>query len=244
MAVDPTKQDDLQRLNALIDGELPPAEHAALAARIAGSRELAQAHATLARLKACLAEGLGREVPAPRLHPVLIARRQRSFGRAATGVVAALLAAAIFVPLFDPLGWQARDEEPSVRPEAAIVLAALPVRPIIPELTVGGLTLAGTEVEKVAGAPVLVAAYRGPRGCRLELRVHSAAHSIPPTAGTSRRGWTVGALQYELAAFGMPANRFAAVADVAQAATRAGQPPEPTVTRMREARRAAPPCSA
>jgi len=244
MAVDPTPHDDLQRLNALIDGELPPAEHAALAARIAGSRELAQAHATLARLKASLAEGLEDEAPQRRLHAALVARRRRSFGRVAAAVVAAVLAAAIFVPVFDPLGWQARDEEPSVRPEAAIVLAALPAHPVIPDLAIGGLTLAGTEVEKVAGASVLVAAYRGPRGCRLELRVHSAAHSIPPTAGTSRRSWTVGALQYELAAFGMPANRFAAVADVAQTATRTGQPPEPTVTRMREARRAAPPCAA
>ena len=244
MAVDPTPQDDLQRLNALIDGELPPAEHAALAARIAGSRELAQSHATLARLKACLAEGLEDEAPSPRPHPALAARRQRSFGRAAAALVAAVLAAAIFVPLFDPLGWQARDAEPSVRPEAAIVLAALPVRPIIPDLAIGGLTLAGTEVEKVGGTSVLVAAYRGPRGCRLEIRVYSAAHSIPPTAGTSRRSWTVGALRYELAAFGMPANRFAAVADVAQTATRAGQPPEPTMTRMREARSTAAPCAA
>ena len=238
MAVDPTTQDDLQRLNALIDGELPPAEHAALAARIAGSRELAQAHATLARLKACLVEGLS-DASAEQAQPVLAGRR-RSFGRAAVAIAAAVLAAAIIVPL----GWHAFDDEPTVRPEAAIVLAALPARPTIPDLSVGGLTLAGTEVEKVAGTSVLVAAYRGPRGCRLEMRVHSAMHGIPPTAGTSRRTWTVGDLSYELAAFGMPAHRFAAVADVAQAATRAGRPPEPTVTRMREARRAAPPCAA
>jgi anti-sigma factor RsiW len=237
MAIDPTPQDDLQRINALIDGELPPAEHAALAARFAGSRELAQAHATLARLKACLVEGLN-DAPAAQAQPVPLARQQRSFGRAAAAVAAAVLAGAIVIPL----GWKAFDGEPSVRPEAAIILAALPASPIIPDLTVGGLTLAGTEVEKVAGTSVLVAAYRGPRGCRLELRVHSAMHSIPPTAGTSRRTWTVGELGYELAAFGMPAERFAAVADAAQAATRAGQPPEPTVARMREARSAALPC--
>jgi anti-sigma factor RsiW len=239
MAVNPIPHDDLQRLNALIDGELPPAEHAALAARIANSRELANAHATLARLKACLVEGLEETTRAPSVQTALVTHR-RSFGWIATGVAAALVAATIFVPL----GWLTYDDEPAVRPEAAIILAALPANPVIPDLAVGGLTLAGTEVEKVDGVSVLVAAYRGPRGCRLELRVHSALRDIQPTGGTSRRAWTVGELSYELAAFGMPKGRFAAVADVAQAATRAGRPPEPTVTRMREARRAAPPCAA
>jgi anti-sigma factor RsiW len=237
MAVDPTPQDDLRRLNALIDGELPPAEHAALAARIAGSRELAQAHATLARLKACVAEGL-QETPAREDRPALLAKPRRSSGRAAAAVAAAALVAAIVIPL----GWQALDDEPAVRPEAAIILAALPAHPTIPDLTIGGLTLVGTEVETVAGISVLVAAYRGPRGCRLEMRVHSATHTIPPTAGTSRRTWTAGELRYELAAFGMPANRFAAVAEVAQAATRNGQPSEPMMMRIREARSAALPC--
>jgi anti-sigma factor RsiW len=238
MAASPTPQDDLQRLNALIDGELPPAEHAALAARIANSRELANAHATLARLKASLVEGLS-EAPTPQSQAALVASRQ-SFGRMAAAAAAAVLAVAVIVHM----SWQSFDDEPIVRPEAAIILAALPAHPIIPDLAVGGLTLAGTEVEKVAGTSVLVAAYRGPRGCRLELRVHSVLRDIQPTAGTSRRAWTVGELSYELAAFGMPKARFAAVADVAQAATRAGRPPEPTVTRMREARRAAPPGAA
>src|SRR3989304_669461 len=56
MATDHTAPDAIERLNALIDGELPPAEHAALADRIAAGRDLAHAHATLARLKACIVE--------------------------------------------------------------------------------------------------------------------------------------------------------------------------------------------
>jgi anti-sigma factor RsiW len=149
---------------------------------------------------------------------------------------------ALVAATFIQLGWQALENEPSVHPEVAIILAALPANPTIPDLTVGGLRLVGTEVEKVAGLPVLVAAYRGPRGCRLEMRVHSATHTIPPTAGTSRRTWTAGELRYELAAFGMPANRFAAVAEVAEAATGYGQPSEPMMMRIREARNAALPC--
>ncbi|PWB64110.1 MAG: hypothetical protein C3F17_07790, partial [Bradyrhizobiaceae bacterium] len=60
MAVEP--QDDTERLNALVDGELAPAARAALAERIAADRSLARAHATLARLKSCVAE-LGEAEP-------------------------------------------------------------------------------------------------------------------------------------------------------------------------------------
>ena len=240
MAVDPTPRDDLERLNALIDGELPPAEHAALAGRIAASRELAHAHAALAKLKACVIDGID-STPAQQPTPVGAGARRRMAGIGAASLAAAVLAIAVLVH-FD---WLAPEkDEPVARTEAAIVLATLPAAPVIPNLAVGGLTMVGTEVERAAGTSVLVAAYRGPRGCRLELRVRPAAADVPPTAGTSRRTWTVGELTYELAAFGMPAARFAAVAAVAQSATRAGRPGEPTVTRMREARRTAPPCAA
>jgi anti-sigma factor RsiW len=236
MAPDPTPNGDLQRLNALVDGELPPAEHAALAARIAAGRDLAHAHATLARLKACLVEGID-DAPALQPQGARMTSQRHPMGLAAAAIAAAVLAVAVIAG-FD---WSPSEDEMVSRPDAAIVLAALPATPVIPDLAVGGLTLVGTEVEKIAGTSVLVAAYRGPRGCRLELRVRPAATDVPPTAGTSRRTWTAGELTYELAAFGMPPARFAAVADVAQAATRAG-PPEPAVRRMREARRAAPPC--
>jgi anti-sigma factor RsiW len=233
------RSDDLKRLNALIDGELPPAEHAALAARIATVRELAHAHATLARLKACIVDGLG-AAPAVDPEQPQPAARRRPLALALGATAAAALAAAIVMLL----QWHDPDPEPVVRTEAAITLAALPTTPVIPDLAVGGLTLIGTEVEQVGGTAVLVAAYRGPRGCRLELRVRPSAADVPPTAGTSRWTWTVGALSYELAAFGMPAARFAAIADVAQAATRAGQAPQPKIARMQEARRAAMPCLA
>jgi len=237
MAVDPTPSDDLQRLNALVDGELPPGEHAALAARIAAGRDLAHAHATLARLKACIVDGVD-DAPAPHLPRPWAAAWKRSAGFIAAAAAAAVLIFAISVEY---------GQRPSVSyhpslPDAAIVLAALPAAPVIPDLTVAGLMLVGTEVETVAGTSLLVAAYRGPRGCRLELRVYPAAASVPPTSGTLRRAWTVGELGYELVAFGMPAARFAAVAGAAEAAARAGRLPDHAGGRLREASRAAPPC--
>ena len=236
MAADPTPSDDLQRLNALIDGELPPAEHAALAARIVAGRELAHAHATLARLKACIVQGI-EDAPTPDLP-----RLQAPFWKRSAGPIAAAAAAAGLMFVIVVEYEQRASELQESRPDAAIVLAALPASPVIPDLTVAGLKLVGTEVETVAGTSLLVAAYRGPRGCRLELRVHPSAAVVPATSGTSRRAWTVDDLAYEMVAFGMPAARFAAVAGAAEAATRARRLPDAADGRLREASRAAPPC--
>jgi anti-sigma factor RsiW len=236
MAIDRISNEDLLRLNALVDGELPPAEHAALAARIAADRDLAHGHAALARLKASLVEDID-NTPAPVVRWLGARGGPRTWRRvAAAAAGAAILGLAIIGAALD---WRGARDEPAARPEAAIVLAALPSTPVIPDLAAGGLTLVGTEVEQIAGVSVLVAAYRGPRGCRLELRVHPAALKLPPTAGTNRRAWTVGELGYELAAFGMPEVRFAIIAGAAERQSQAGSP-QPD--RLREARAAAPPC--
>jgi anti-sigma factor RsiW len=237
MVVDPKSPEAIARLNALIDGELPPAEHAALADRIAAGRDLAHAHATLARLKACIVESaegtpvVGIVLPSP-------ARRRpmRAAGVALAAAASVLLAVLVWLP--------EREDMPSSLAEIApvITLAALPDTPVIPDLAVAGLKLMGGEVERAGGTAVLVVAYRGPRGCRLELRVRPAGADVPPTVGTSRKTWTAGDLAYELVAFGMPAARFAAVAAAAQTATR-GPIPKDADRRLREANLQAPPCT-
>jgi len=232
---------DIERLNALIDGELPPAEHAALAGRIAAGHDLAQAHATLARLKACIVESAEATavdaivLPAPkrRLRPALGLGLR--LGLAGAAAVVLLVAAAVLYPQ--------RPSEPAAFSIAPLVtLAALPDAPVIPDLAAAGLALVGAEIERPGSAAVLVAAYRGPRGCRLELRVRPAASAMPPTAGTSRRAWIAGDLAYELVAFGMPDGRFAAVAVAAESATRAGRLPADADQRLRHASLQAPPC--
>jgi anti-sigma factor RsiW len=233
MATNRDSSDVIERLNALIDGELPPAEHAALAARIAVDRELAYAYATLARLKACVAE---RAELAPSVAIALPKARRRvrpTLGLAAAAAVAAIAAVAVFA-----VGWE---PEPRRAPTSEIAplirLAALPASPIIPDLADAGLNLVGGELERVGKTAVLVAIYRGPRGCRLELRVRPSVADVEHTVGTSRRSWTVGDLAYELVAFGMPAKRFAAVADALETATGVGRLPP-----MREASRSGGPC--
>lgn len=238
MAIDRNTGDAIERLNALIDGELPPAEHAALADRIAAGRDLAQTHATLARLKACIVDsadhvpagGFNITIPEPRRRLLPVA------GLAGLAAAAVLLAMVTLYP-------ERQADEASRREMASVVtLASLPVAPVIPDLTNAGLSLVGGEVEQSGQAAVLVAAYRGPRGCRLELRVRPADVAMAPTVGTSRAAWTAGDLAYELVAFGMPGGRFTAVAAAAEAATRAGVMPDNAATRLRKASLSAPPC--
>jgi anti-sigma factor RsiW len=233
MAVDPS--DTVARINALIDGELPPAEHAALAMHIAAGRDLAHAHATLARLKAAVVES-AEQTPVDGIVLPPRAARKRLWPLAAAGALAATVLAAAFV--WKP--WERPAEPASAEIARVITLAALPAAPVIPDLDNAGLKLVGGEVEHAGGNAVLVAAYRGPRGCRVELRIWPSAAVIPPTGGTSRQTWTAGSLAYELVAFGMPAQRFTAVAMAAQAATRGNTPQDALV---REASLQAPPCT-
>lgn len=227
----------LERLNALIDGELPPSEHAALAAELSLRPDLAQAHATLAQLKACVVESADQAA----MPHIMLPKPKRRLMRPALAAVAAAACALIAVIVY-----QAAREPASVQSAevaSLVTRVALPDVPVIPDLSNAGLKLVGGEVEHVGDASVLVAAYRGPRGCRLELRVWPARVPMPPTVGTSRMAWAIGDLAYELVAFGMPASRFAAVVSAAEAATRAGRMPRDADGRLREASLAAPPCT-
>lgn len=239
MEADRKADDSIERLNALIDGELPPADHAVLADRIAAGRDLAHAHATLARLKACIVES-AEQTPVGDFD-VTIPRAKRRL-LPAIGLVTAA-AAAVLVAIVTLYPEQQPDQASRQEIAPFVTLAALPVAPVIPDLTNAGLNLVGGEVERSGQTAVLVAAYRGPRGCRLELRVRPAAVAVAPTVGTSRAAWTAGDLAYELVAFGMPGGRFTAVAAAAEAATRAGAMPGNAATRLREASLSAPPCT-
>jgi hypothetical protein len=234
------QRDDIARLNALVDGELSPGEHAALAARVATDREFAHAYATLTRLKACVVES-AEAVPAAdialhakrRRRPVLVAAM---VGAAAACLALVFGAAMLLAP---------RQPTPVVLSASeAITMVALPEAPVIPDLAVAGLRLVGTTVDLTGPARILVADYRGPRGCRLELHVRRAGSAAPEAEGTARRSWVVGNLAYDLIAHGMPEARFAVVAEAAEQATRSHRVPESAGRRLREASVAAPPCLA
>jgi anti-sigma factor RsiW len=231
------RKSDEVLLNALVDGELSPAEQARAAARLAADRDFARAYATLSKLKANVIETAAVEAGGEIHWP---AARSRAWRMAAIGISGALAASVLlgFV-LFRLLPIEVETSTAKRTIQAAFV-----AEPIIPDLTPAGLQLARTVVSAHAGGQALVATYAGPRGCRLELWVSEAGRSAKAAGGTERRSWRVGGLVYELVAFGMPASRFEKVADAAEEATRATAIPEDLDQRLVEARASTAPCLA
>src|SRR5581483_1953032 len=130
MATDETPRSGIVRLNAFVDGELTPSERAAVAAQIRAQPNFARAHATLARLKACIGESADATpfatIAIPQKKPRRLALGISVAGLAICSLVVTLLAARDFLaaPKSVPLAGQ----------EAVITLAALPASPVIPRL--------------------------------------------------------------------------------------------------------------
>lgn len=228
--------DDLLRLNALVDGELAPADRAEIAARLAVDRDLARAYATLAQLKATLGDSTG-DTPVFTLPPARRAIRWR-LGFAAAACVIGVIGIGFLIKSGLPSdGGLATDvaEGPT-----AIIHASLPAGTTIPRLDTAGLNLIGLAIDP-GKVLLFTASYRGPHGCRLDLRAWRVGAEAPPVTGTSQHQWTTGGLVYELVAHGMPPWRFAIIADAAEQQTRQGDP-DRVDRRLRQAAIGAPPC--
>lgn len=229
------QQEDLLKLNALVDGELAPAERAELAARLAGDRDLARAYAVLAQLKATIGEAA--DAPAP---IVLPPRRRLPRGIIAA---AACLIVAIGIGILvagNGLATFGVESETAEGP-TAITLASLPAGTNIPRLDTAGLKLIGLAIDP-GSVPLISAHYRGPHGCRLDLRAWPTGAAPSAATGTSRQTWTAGRLTYELVAHGMPQWRFAIIAEAAEQQTQLNADPNRVDRRLREANKGAPPC--
>lgn len=229
---------DFEKLSALVDGELAPAERAEIAARLAVDRELASAYATLARLKAAVADTAA-DCPPIILSPMRWPLLRR---HAAAVAVCAVLAVGIGVFAWTS-DWFGSEEGASATAEGptAVTLASLPAGTTIPRLDTAGLKLINL-VFNPGDVPLFTASYRGPHGCRLDLRAWPVGVDVTPASGTSQRRWVAGELVYELAAHGMPDWRFRIIADGAEQQTRIGTDPDRVDRRLREANRGAPRC--
>lgn len=228
------KPDDLEKLNALVDGELQLADRAAIAARMAAEPDLARAHATLTRLKAEIGSYADAQL-APGLNTPRTTRRR---DLAAALAAAAILVAAVFAVADLPA------HRTPVAERAAPQDVSASLKLAIPDLSTAGLTL--QRVETDGGRPFerLTAIYSGPRGCRLELRVRPVASApFAPTAATRQHRWSDGNLDYELLAFGMPLVRFAMIADATERQTRVADNRDFAEKRLREARSTTLPCA-
>ena len=223
--------DDLVALTAFVDGEASAAERARIAGRLGTDPAFARAHATLARLKACVGDLADDAVPVP-ARP---GYRRWLWPAAGAAATAALL---LLLPIDPPPHRRAdaRTESPT-----AITLSGSPA--LVPDLGSAGLRL--VEVRLVDGTtPAVVANYRGPRGCRVVLRIDSTPGRPAAEESANRWMWTSHGLAYQLTAFGMPADRFAMIAGAARLATLDPAGAAPVERLLRQARAGAPPCVA
>ena len=237
MERDPQQQ-DLEKLNALVDGELPPGERAALAGRLASDRDLARAFATLARLKAVI----GESAAAPGDCPAFELPRRKPSHRFRNVTIGAGVAAALVVAVLMAVPRPVETEAPSAEGPTAITLASLPEGTTVPRLDTAGLKLTGLVLEP-GQVPLVSATYRGPHGCRLELRAWPVGATPPEAAGSEHHRWRAGNLVYELTAHGMPKARFALIAGAAEGQTAANADHQRIGRQLREASQGAPPCA-
>ncbi|MDI3469663.1 MAG: hypothetical protein OJF62_001726 [Pseudolabrys sp.] len=236
-----------ERLNAMVDGELSPAERAAVADEIAASRDMARAHATLARLKATvgalgenLDDNLDENLGGKLVNMALPLSEPRPSRRWPWMLAAAATAAAA---VFAAVTWMHEPAETaSTGPEqpTMVSLPALPPGVAVPRLDMAGLKLVSMTVEPPGHT--VFASYRGPHGCRLDLRAAPAAAGLPALTGTARRHWVVGDIAYELVAHGMPPARFALIAGAAEWQTRQVLDPRRIEQPLRQAGLDPPPC--
>ena len=237
MARDPQQQ-DLEKLSALVDGELPAGERAALAGRLASERDLARAYATLARLKATIGEAAGVAADCPAFELPQRGKVRRWPPIAIGAALAATLAFGVFVTMPRPI----QTEAPFAEAPTALTLASLPAGTTVPRLDTAGLKLTGLAIDP-GQVPLVSATYRGPHGCRLDLRAWPVGATPPQTAGTDHHRWTAGNLVYELTAHGMPKARFALIAGAAEGQTAAHADSDRIGRQLREAGHGPPPCT-
>ncbi len=255
----------IEQLCAYIDGELPAAEQARVAAAAARDPRLAARIATLSNLKASLA---AETEPAPPLD-----LRPHALATTAPIAVALSLVAALFVGLFvlwstsptpstpawvtaaidDHARWADAPRSDGGDSGARAVLAAagaLGAAPVIPDLEAARLWIVGIRlVPNGDRTTALQIRYAGERGCRVSLWVAPAAEEPARWEATyTQKGlrayaWRAGPLDYALVS-GMAAKRFADIADIVREATRRHQEPGPTAEALlRKDREESPPCA-
>lgn len=251
---------DWQTLNAYVDGELAPAEAAAVAAALAREPELAARVASLSRLKAWSSNLAPEEAPPP-FQPAAPERKPRPLALT-LGAAALLLALTLawFWPFTAPpveawldkavtahLAWL---QQPADRTDGPIDAALEPgLTEGIPDLTEAHLTLVYVKLVPSSGeGHGLQLGYRGIHGCRVSLWIAEAVAGIgeAPTAlarqGVEGYGWQVGGTGFALLARGMDPDRLRLLAEVVARLTREA-PDEQTRIALQQTTTVGAPCA-
>jgi anti-sigma factor RsiW len=224
--------DEWRLLNGYADGELPEIQARAFEQRLAAQPDLQRDLEELRDLK----RKLGSMVPAPAVKnpPVNQAyRRPRTrLAIAATVAAIAILSTAIAMLRGEPTTWiehahalhAAQSQRAYVVEERHVVQTVSSGHTLefrAPDLTASRLYLVDIATSNWEGREAIALHYRGLRGCRLTIvaiETGGDVDTVPAAATDDSHAWQYDGFAFTVIAEGMDANRFASVADFAQAA--------------------------
>ncbi len=253
-----------EMLNAYVDGELETAAAAEVARAIARDSALAREVAALSHLRSAVAES----VEAP---PLSVTAPPSTTGRgtaiAASIAFVVFIAGSVLVSYLDRnagADWFARAwqihrgwsiEGVTAQTRATLLLAqyaeAVPGA-YVPDLSSSRLSLVHASVSSFAGQRrVLLAGYRGTRGCKISLLVFRSLGALgealsPFHAGNNEAyGWRAGPLGYFIMSDGMDSGRFRLLAESVRDTSRKHVPfDQETRIALRKSRDKSAPCTA
>jgi anti-sigma factor RsiW len=236
---------DWERLNAYVDGELPPDEAATIAEAVARDPALARQVAALSALKAGVNDAAPPYPGRLQLRPGPPRRLRRR--------VAVLAVAALLLVLLGVGGWlaelhrappgielagelhrewvSARSQTPPGTAATTLQVGLEALRfAYVPDLTQVALEFDGVRRIEARGSRGLHVGYLGPKGCAVSLvvfeRPGSREQPLTSLASGPLRAWswTTGGASFFLLAPTMDPTRLASIAKVVQRLTRARLP--------------------
>lgn len=222
-----------EMLNAYVDGELDTSAAAEVARAVADDAALARELAALSRLRSAVAESI--EVPPLSVPATPPASSGRGIAVAASIALVVFIAGSILVtratssPGADWLArawhihrdWSEKEVTAQNRPTLHFARHAEAVPgAYVPDLSASRLSLVHAAMVPFTGdRQVLLAGYRGTRGCRISLLIFPAAEALGDGLTAFRDGndeaygWRVGRLGYVIMSDGMDSDRFALLAE-------------------------------
>lgn len=259
------RKQDLERINAFVDGELDPAARAEVIREAADDEAFARELIAHERLKATVAD----TVDMPDLELPAAPRRRR------IAPALASIAASLVLLITGAIGWMVYDGRNAGTGDLALDRAieahrswtanssrggaiAL-VRPAsstinayVPDLSSNGLNINHVSERRAPGEDrLLVVGYLGSRGCRVTLLARIApvepqAQPVYLEIGPVRAySWRAGRLAYRMLAEGMATRRFRLIAASVRKASLNHLPLDPdTRLALAQSRAQSPPCAA
>ena len=251
-------------LNAYVDGELDTAAAAEVARAVAEDPALAREVAALSHLRSAVAESV--EAP-PLSVPAPPSTTGRGAAIAASIAFAVFIAGSVLVSNLDrnvdsdwlAHAWQIHRgwsiEGVTAQTRAALLLAhdteAVPGA-YVPDLSASRLSLVHVTVSSFTGKRrVLLAGYRGTRGCKISLLVFRSLGALVEVLSPFREGkneaygWRAGLLGYVIMSDGMDSGRFRLLAESVRRTSRKHVPfdEKPRIA-LRKSRDKSAPCNA